>query len=956
MLAAVLRRAVLCLLVAGGVAACAQQPADTPAARQQAADRGFLLRRGMGPSQGDVSLPMHAARSTQTAQARGVVPFAAAGTAAPALSSSSTTWQPAGPTQLSTPAYGLVTGRISSLAVDPNISSGNTVYLGTTGGGVWKSINGAAGDASSVSFIPLTDDLPDFANSFTSIPSLSIGALTVQPGNPQVLLAGTGDPNNALDSYYGVGILRSGDGGNTWKLIQNSSETSPFLLGGIGFSGFAWNKKTSGLVVAAASQSLDALLVNSSGTVQSSGEMGLYYSTDAGQTWYLATVTDGPNQIILSSNPRRGPPGIAVTSVVWNSQRNLFLAAIRSHGYYSSPDGMTWTRLANQPGASLNTQACRSGQSCPIFRGVLAVQQATGDTFALTTDINDIDQGLYQDVCSTSGLPVSSCNSGTIAFGTRISDTPLQSGNGVIAQADYNLVLSAVPTQSQQDTILLAGTEDIFRCSLANSCIWRNTTNDQTCAAAQVAPSAHAIEIGNSANGLIYFGNDGGLWRTTDAVAQTGSVCASTDASHYQNLNGGIGSLAEISHLAVSPSNGSLILAGMGGFGVVGSESASAQNGTGAWQQLLTGEGSFVAIDPNTPNTWYADSGAGVSIFSCTGGGNCNAAGFGNAPVIGRAQVQDDTDYLVTNGLDPAPWILDPSNSAAILLGTCRMWLGPVSGNWTSGNLLSTAFDTKQNTFCNGNATVRSVGAGGSYNSPQGGEQMYAGMAGPHDGGGSVPGHLYGAVVPQTGGKVTWSDLWRNPVVNTPLSKRFNYGGNAISSIAVDPHDVSGRTVYAGIGAFPTGSDGLLYGSTDGGQTWFNLTNTLPIAPITSVVVDPAVDPADSSHVHVYVGGDFGVYYTTNVAACAVTGRGFTNCWAQLGGNLPNAPVTDLKIYNIPSGGGSARSGYVWPRHMDYCAADKRGQRAGNAFPWQLSVWLVWRGHTCSHHKLHTIQ
>ncbi len=224
------------------------------------------------------------------------------------------------------------------------------------------------------------------------------------------------------------------------------------------------------------------------------------------------------------------------------------------------------------------------------------------------------------------------------------------------------------------------------------------------------------------------------------------------------------------------------------------------------------------------------------------------------------------------------------------------MWRGPTTGGWTSSNLLSTMLDGDGGSFCNGNATVRSVGAGGSYNSPQGGEQMYAGMAGPADGGASVPGHLYGAVVPQAGGKVTWSDLWRNPVMNTPLSKQFNGNGYAISSLAVDPHDVSGKTIYAGVAGFPTGQGAILYSSADGGQTWYNLTNTLPVAPVNSVVVDP------NNSNYVYVGGDFGVYYTTSVATCAVTGRGFQNCWGQLGSNLPNAPVTDLKVYNSPSG------------------------------------------------------
>lgn len=51
---------------------------------------------------------------------------------APALLSQP--WKPLGPNQVSTSAYGLVTGRVTGISVDPSDSTGNTVYLGTTGG------------------------------------------------------------------------------------------------------------------------------------------------------------------------------------------------------------------------------------------------------------------------------------------------------------------------------------------------------------------------------------------------------------------------------------------------------------------------------------------------------------------------------------------------------------------------------------------------------------------------------------------------------------------------------------------------------------------------------------------------------------------------------------------------------------------------------------------------------
>ncbi|MHB1957117.1 MAG: beta propeller repeat protein, partial [Sulfobacillus sp.] len=142
----------------------------------------------------------------------------------PQMQSSDQPWQPVGPGQIVTSQFGDVTGRITSIAIAPWDASGNTVYLGSTGGGVWKSTNAASSDPTTVTWQPLTDDPPAYSG--INITSLSIGAVSVQPGSSPngVVLAGTGDPNDVLDSYYGAGILRSGDGGATWGLITQSSD------------------------------------------------------------------------------------------------------------------------------------------------------------------------------------------------------------------------------------------------------------------------------------------------------------------------------------------------------------------------------------------------------------------------------------------------------------------------------------------------------------------------------------------------------------------------------------------------------------------------------------------------------------------------------------------------------------------------------------------------------------
>ena len=82
--------------------------------------------------------------------------------ALPHYTSLGAAWQPVGPRQVTTAAFGNVTGRVSALALDDTDPTGNTLYVGTTGGGIWKSTN-AAGPAASVIFTPLTDDLPVFS-------------------------------------------------------------------------------------------------------------------------------------------------------------------------------------------------------------------------------------------------------------------------------------------------------------------------------------------------------------------------------------------------------------------------------------------------------------------------------------------------------------------------------------------------------------------------------------------------------------------------------------------------------------------------------------------------------------------------------------------------------------------------------------------------------------------------
>jgi len=795
------------------------------------------------------------------------------------------TWQPLGPTAVQTPDFGLVTGRVAALALDPADATGNRLYIGTTGGGVWLANNAGVAAPASIVFAPLTDNVP----ALSGVPdaSISIGALTVQPGETGIILAGTGDPNDVLDSYYGAGILRSTDGGNTWSVIQQTMDLEQGLGAqdtsfiGQGFAGFAWSTVNPQLVVAAVSQAYEGTLVGADWPVNTFE--GLFYSTDSGATWHLATITDGAGEILQGPLTPLTSQGNAATAVVWNPVRQLFVGAVRDHGYYQSPDGVTWTRMAAQPGAGLIAQMCPSflGQigsiACPIYRGALAVNPQTGDTFAWTVDLNNQDQGLWQDQCDLSG---EACSNPTITFAKQWNTAALEAntlqGAATILDGDYNLTLSAVP--SQQDTLVLAGANDLWKCSLAMGCVWRNTTNSTTCMSAQVAEYQHVLAW-NAANPLeVFLGNDSGLWRSTDAIGETGSPCAAMDSTHFQNLNGSLGSLAEVVSLSPVLTSQYNLMAGLGVNGTAGVKSSAA---TADWQQILSGYGGPVAIDPSKSVNWYVNNQIGVAIYLCSQAAPCTPASFGTNPVVTDADVGGDGDAMPT----PAPFLIDPIVSDQLLIGTCRVWRGPADGvGWTADNAISPILDSgAMGVPCNGDGLIRAMAA---MLLPSGSEVIYVGMYGAASNGANLPGHILSATFdPSSSAAPVWQDLTLNPVVNNTFT--LNSENFDVSSVTIDTHDPTGNTVYITLAGMNSSMAKIqvVYRSTNGGATWTGITANLPLAPANSL----AIDPQNANTV--YVATDQGVYFTTQVANCA---QSTSNCWSVFGTGLPAAPAVAL--------------------------------------------------------------
>ena len=784
------------------------------------------------------------------------------------------TWQPIGPNQVLTSKFGKVTGRITSLAIDTWDKSGATVYVGTTGGGVWKSTNAAA-SADQVIFSPLTDNLPAFSSEAAA--SLSIGALTVQPGGTGVVLAGTGDPNDSLDSYYGSGLLRSNDNGTTWTLITQSSDGSygpyqNFSLVGKGFAGFAWSTVAPNLVVAAISDAAEGTVVNAS--IGGTSVQGLYYSNDAGATWLMSSIQDSVGQWIQRPDDDfSGWDGNAATAVAWNPIRKKFYAAIRYHGYYESPDGMTWTRLASQPGLLLNKAHCPTtfngpgSQTCRMFRGALSVQPFTGDLFAFSVDQDNKDVGLWQDVCT---LKSGGCTSSTVAFSKQISTASLeywQSDDP--ARHLQSLAEGGVLTG---DTLLYTGTTDISRCSLAAGCVWRNTTNALTCAAAKVSPFQHAIDFlpgiaGQPFPGLIFFGNDGGLWRTTNGIVQPSPACSADDAKSFDNLNAGIGSLAEITSFAQDPNDENVLLAGLGANGTA----AQSVAGQTTWPQVLDGLGTTTAIDPVNPQYWYTTSANGVTVERCSVGVACTRSDFGS-PAISESTVGGDgSSHVGSSCIHPGQY--DPSQ---ILVGTCRVWRGPANGSsWSSSNAISGMLDK-----LDGPGLQR--------------ERHYSIAGLRADSERRIHLRRNGRAVGRERNCPRSSVPRELEWLRFHVGRYFHVGGEQCQS-ALQSREVC-YFKYRSRRARRQRKDGIcdcrrlqremgflrlsFTRARTGGAHWTNMNSNLPWSPAISLVVDP--QDAET----LYVALDTGVYVTHQISDCD---NPLINCWSVFGTGLPNA-------------------------------------------------------------------
>jgi photosystem II stability/assembly factor-like uncharacterized protein len=206
----------------------------------------------------------------------------------------------------------LMSGRVSDIEMHPTNS--RIVYIGTAGGGVWKSVDGG------VRFNPIFDKYCQ-----------SIGVVKVDSRDPDnTIWVGTGETWTRNSVSIGDGIYKSNDGGKSWKNM-----------------GLEKSDRISSIEIHP--ENSDVVYVGVLGSLWGNSEdRGIYKTTDGGKTWskilFVNAKTGCSDLIIDPSNPN------TLYATFWEFRRTAFSFSSGGNNsaiYKSTDGGATWNKIHN---------------------------------------------------------------------------------------------------------------------------------------------------------------------------------------------------------------------------------------------------------------------------------------------------------------------------------------------------------------------------------------------------------------------------------------------------------------------------------------------------------------------------------------------------------------------------------------------------------------------------------
>lgn len=204
----------------------------------------------------------------------------------------------------------LTSGRIADLAVNPENTS--EFYVAAAAGGVWKTTNAG------ITFKPVFDHEGSY----------SIGCITMDPSNHNVIWVGTGENNNQRSLSFGDGVYKSEDGGDSWTNVGLK------------------DSQHIGMIVVDPNNS-NIVYVAAYGPVwNAGGDRGIYKTTDGGKMWNrILFVSDDTGFNEIHMDPRN-PNVLYATAHQRRRRQWTYLGGGPESGIYKSTDaGQHWEKI-----------------------------------------------------------------------------------------------------------------------------------------------------------------------------------------------------------------------------------------------------------------------------------------------------------------------------------------------------------------------------------------------------------------------------------------------------------------------------------------------------------------------------------------------------------------------------------------------------------------------------------
>ncbi len=244
---------------------------------------------------------------------------------------------------------GTMSGRIT--AIQGVVADNKTLYVGTAGGGVWKSVNAGA------SWKPVFDKY-----------CMSIGCIAVDQSTPGTLYVGTGESNMRNTVSIGDGLYKSTDAGDNWvKVGLDSTEHVAKII---------IDPKHNNILYVAATGPLWS----------ESKHRGLYKSTDGGETWNkILFVNESTGCADIAVDPTN--PDI-IYATMWECRRfpYAFNSGGKGSGMWKSLDGgKTWKELKEGlPAKPFGRMALTLAPSAP--QNLIAIVEAKETGLYISAD------------------------------------------------------------------------------------------------------------------------------------------------------------------------------------------------------------------------------------------------------------------------------------------------------------------------------------------------------------------------------------------------------------------------------------------------------------------------------------------------------------------------------------------------------------------------------------------